>query len=77
LTIKVSNKPGMSLDEIRVFLKASEAVHFEGEEKERAAMRSSPPAPEQSPVTTAARSSDFPQLERQRMHLRARLPSTV
>jgi hypothetical protein len=34
LTIKVSNKPGMSLDEIRVFLKASAAVHFEGEEKE-------------------------------------------
>src|ERR1035441_4139552 len=28
LTIKVSNKPGMSLDEIRVFLKASEAVPF-------------------------------------------------
>src|ERR1022692_962312 len=34
LTIKVSNKPGMSLDEIRVFLKASEAVHFVGEKKE-------------------------------------------
>ncbi|MGD1025899.1 MAG: hypothetical protein ABR880_24215, partial [Candidatus Sulfotelmatobacter sp.] len=34
LTIKVSNKPGMSLDEIRVFLRASEAVHFEGEKKE-------------------------------------------
>jgi transposase InsO family protein len=34
LTIKVSNKPGMSLDEIRAFLKASEAVHFEGEKKE-------------------------------------------
>jgi hypothetical protein len=34
LTIKVSNKSGLSLDEIRVFLKASEAVHFEGEKKE-------------------------------------------
>jgi len=34
LTIKVNNKPGLSLDEIRVFLKASEAVHFEGEKKE-------------------------------------------
>jgi len=28
------NKPGMSLDEIRAFLKASEAVHFAGEKKE-------------------------------------------
>jgi hypothetical protein len=34
LTIKVSNKPGMSLDEVRDFLKASEGVHFEGEKKE-------------------------------------------
>jgi len=34
LTIKVSNKPGMSLDEIRAFLKASGAVHFAGEKKE-------------------------------------------
>ena len=30
----MSNKPGISLDEIRAFLKASEAVHFEGEKKE-------------------------------------------
>jgi transposase InsO family protein len=34
LTIKVNSKTGMSLDEIRVFLNASEAVHFEGEQKE-------------------------------------------
>jgi hypothetical protein len=34
LTIEVSNKPGLSLDEIQVFLKASEAVHFAGEKKE-------------------------------------------
>src|ERR1039457_5871363 len=34
LTIKVNNKPGMSVDEIRVFLKGSGAVHFEGEKKE-------------------------------------------
>jgi hypothetical protein len=34
VTIKVSNKAGLSLDEIQVFLKASEGVHFEGERKE-------------------------------------------
>src|ERR1017187_1938678 len=34
LTIKVNNKPGMSVDDIRVFLKGSGAVHFEGEKKE-------------------------------------------
>jgi transposase InsO family protein len=34
LTIKVNHKPGLSLDEIRAFLKASEGVHFEGEKKE-------------------------------------------
>jgi hypothetical protein len=30
----MSNKPGWSLDEIQVFLRASEAVHFAGEKKE-------------------------------------------
>jgi len=34
LTIKVNNKPGMSLEDIRAFLQASEAVHFEGQKKE-------------------------------------------
>jgi hypothetical protein len=34
LTIKVSNKPEMSRDEIRAFLNASVAVHFAGEKKE-------------------------------------------
>jgi transposase InsO family protein len=34
LTIKVNYKPGMSLDDIRAVLQASERVHFEGEKKE-------------------------------------------
>lgn len=34
LTIKVNNKAGMSLDEIRAFLNGSDGVHVEGQQRD-------------------------------------------